>query len=362
MRYARRRGFTLIELLMAIAVVLILVAIITMGYGHAMDTLYNTQCVHNLKTLHDAFRMRLSDETTGEVTPFVVKQWPGALVPYTEGRGEFLRCPVHTPTEEEFVDIEPVQDIIEVGNRVADRVEVKVVGGGGVFYEKLEPGPWVIKYSDTQYNEARARGLLNNDASANDLRRKNKYTDQYIPDGTGLYWLCVEDHGGDDDYKDVMIKVTDNQDGTVELWIRCGSTGHKNSLVDADTGEEIMRLPSNTEGLVHVLYLGGGFVGGGGTDSGVVRWRGASSYALNADFRTINDGRKVLALDYATYLASSTDLWDDPDMDPNGDGVPIFARHFGRMNILRVDGSVDAVEAEEIDPARPSVAREVWLP
>lgn len=352
-----KRCFTLVEVLTLAAIVVLLLALITVGYRRAVDVFHATQCVHNLKTFYDAFGMRMNHEATGEVGPFMATRWPGALVPYTEGRGDWLVCPVHTPTEE--IDVDVALGIDEVGEAVADRVEVKVRCGAGTFYEQLEPGPWAVKYSNSQYEEARGLGLLCNDNSADNLRRDDKYTDRYRDDGSGVYWLCIEDHGGDDDYKDVMVRVTDNHDGTVELWFRCGYTSHTNTLVDADTGEEIMPLPPNTEGLTHVLFLGGA---GGWSDSGVVRWRGASSYALNVEFRGLRGGTKILALDYATYLAASTDLWDEQDMDPNGDGVPMFARHFGRVNVLRTDGSVAAMEAEAIDPARPTVAREFWLP
>jgi prepilin-type processing-associated H-X9-DG protein len=68
----------------------------------------------------------------------------------------------------------------------------------------------------------------------------------------------------------------------------------------------------------------------------------------------------VALLDYNKYLFHATDVWSDPTMDPNGDGVPIFARHWGQINVLMTDGSVQLMLPEELDPARPDIFSKYW--
>jgi len=71
-------------------------------------------------------------------------------------------------------------------------------------------------------------------------------------------------------------------------------------------------------------------------------------------------GGKVLALDYERIVAGSTDLWADWDDDE--DGVPIFARHPGGINVLFVDGSVKTMDPSEIDPIASWIAKTYWDP
>ena len=136
-------------------------------------------------------------------------------------------------------------ELIAVGSDVAEVVQFKTVGGGGTRYTRFEEGPYVVKLSDAQYQAARATGYLNNDAFANNFPRGDW---PYTPDPDGVYWLCFEADGNDWDYKDAMIRVTANVDGTTTLLITAGATGYLNSLVDLIDGSEVAPIPSSTPG------------------------------------------------------------------------------------------------------------------
>jgi len=118
----------------------------------------------------------------------------------------------------------------------------KTVASSTSYITAFREGPYVVKLSDSQFQQARALGLLSDSAAANNFPREQW---PYIADLNGVYWLCYEDYGGDWDYKDVMVRVTPTGDGTTRLDFMAGGAGHRNSIID-DNGYEILRVPSMT--------------------------------------------------------------------------------------------------------------------
>ena len=127
---------------------------------------------------------------------------------------------------------------------ITEFVEFKIGTPSGTYFTALEEGRWMLKLSETQYNAAIAQNLLNDTANADNIR--TKFNCNYSPDGNpNRYWLCMEDHGPDEDYKDVMTRVTDNRDGTVTLECISGFTYHNNTIMDKVTGREIFPIGCN---------------------------------------------------------------------------------------------------------------------
>jgi prepilin-type processing-associated H-X9-DG protein len=87
----------------------------------------------------------------------------------------------------------------------------------------------------------------------------------------------------------------------------------------------------------------------------------AASYGMNEDVAKLEGGTdKILAVDYEKIVADSDqDQWSDWH-DENG--VPTFARHAGKMNVLHMDGSVKLRSDRQIDPVEASVAEKYWHP
>ena len=84
---------------------------------------------------------------------------------------------------------------------------------------------------------------------------------------------------------------------------------------------------------------------------------------MNGDYEFLTRGAgKIALMDYHRYLAHRTDVWTDPEIDPNRDGVPRFARHWGQVNVLLTDGAVMAMDPEEINPSRPAAQLRFWSP
>jgi prepilin-type processing-associated H-X9-DG protein len=328
---------TLVEVLAVIAVLAVLLAVLLPASRGAWQAYNCTRCTTNLRRIWEAYRAQGSDNAAGEAPDFHVRSWTALLAPYLEDRHEVFECPEGAADEG-----------AGSGPDLAELVEFEVRAGSGTYRTPMEEGAWMVKLSNTQYENARARGLLGNDATADNLR--DKYDCTYRPDARpNVYWLCMEDHGGDEDYKDVMTKVTEHPDGTIDLWFRAGFTGHHNSLIDKKTGSVVMHIPSNSEGLTYTVR---------GAATGP-----PTSYGMNLGVDESGGmGTTILALDYGALVAESTDLWTDPEWDPDEDGLPHFARHTGQINVLFLDGAIRLMAPHEIDPVRPSVADRYWVP
>jgi len=406
MRTTRHAAFTLPELLIVIAIIGVLAALIGVSMSNAFRLSERTECVSNLHYLSQALAMRRSDSLTSQRPPMKVTHWATqwGVLPYVDYNRDVLICPAQGSTEERVNDEEFDQewDLGSLGDwggldddaqtllkddpyesvDIAELVAVKVVAGGNTYFIPFQEGAYCAQLSPSQYAKARSQGLLGNSDSSNNFH--DKWGEGYHADGGGdEYWFCFEDYGGDWDYKDVMVKVMDNGDGTFNLSLNAGSTGHTNTIVSVPDHEHLASVPANTNN--EMLNVGeveeekeqavGGFESvanpyGGtsmGSDSALTF---VTNYGLNAqsaifkgNSRYLSDepGR-VLLLDYYKPLALASDAWTGTDLDPNQDGVPIFARHGHRINVLFTDGAVKTLHPDEINPAAPSLQMQYWGP
>ena len=406
MRTKRHAAFTLPELLIVIAIIGVLAALIVVSMTGALRLSERTECVSNLHYLYEALAMRRNDTLTSQRPAMKVTHWATqwGVLPYVDFNREVLICPAQGSTEnrvndEEFAEEWDLGQLADWGGLdddaqtvlqddpyetvdISELCAVKVVAGSNTYYIPFEEGQYCVKLSPSQYNRARSQGLLGNADSSNHFR--DKWNEGYNPDSGGdSYWLCFEDYGGDWDFKDVMVKVSENGDGTFDLSLNSGNTGHTNSIVSVPEHEHLAGVPANTNNAQ--LNIGeveeereaavGGFESVanpyGSTQTGSESaLKFVTNYGLNAqsaisreDSRYLSDepGR-VLLMDYYKPLALASDMWTGTDLDPNGDGVPIFARHDHRINVLFTDGAVRTLHPVEINPASPAIQFQYWGP
>jgi prepilin-type processing-associated H-X9-DG protein len=110
-----------------------------------------------------------------------------------------------------------------------------------------------------------------------------------------------------------------------------------------------------------------------GAKTSVPYFGGKTSYGINSMSASILPAkRKLLALDYelsiavgsaydeGTKRAEHLHYWDPKPQDPKA--PPTFARHYGKINTLFADGSVQLVSPEAINPNYPENTREYWDP
>jgi prepilin-type N-terminal cleavage/methylation domain-containing protein/prepilin-type processing-associated H-X9-DG protein len=390
-----RRAFTLVELMIVVAIIGILVALLQPGLSMVGSVAAQMRCATNLHRLWQAISMRTADEALqASKRSLRSSAWPSQVLPYLESGAQFMICPAGGESLSDGGASADSQDTTFGGGaaggevsgggggddwptsyaKISDLADFKTEKANNVFYYvPLEEGRYCLKLSDEQYAAARAAGLL---VESGDNMR-SKFDTAYQP-GTNrhVYWLCIEGVGGDDDFKEAMIHVTEQKDGSFSLEINCGSHGSTNFLVSKPEGVKLLSLPANSSGLHLTLKPAdepdtAGAAGGGGglqyarnqDDDPVTNAVVSTSYAMNVYYpQMVRKGAKILLMDYSKYLAYVNDYWDDENMDPQQTGIPIFARHGGRMNVLYADGSVVAEDPKDVNPAVPAIEAALWDP
>ncbi len=335
------QAFTLIELLVVVAIIALLVTILVPELTAARSLARMAVCQHNLHEIGQAFNARANAEMLGEAPPFRVPGWPRALLPYVANQTEVLTC----PESGEFTAM-PVEEMLEV----------RMYGGSFDYRLRLD-GPFVAKMSNTQYQAVVAAGWMHHGKVLADCPA---YT-EYVPDGDdSVVWFCIEEitpesegqeglqsGAAAQDHEDIRMRVTDNEDGTFTLRVQTGSLGLAGDISNAQTGEVLVQ--SITQWRLDTNY--GPFEGA----------FSECSYGMNAATRILGGAPgKILALDYERSVARSSDNWSAAKLDPDGDGVPSFARHGGRINVLFADGGVKKMHPQQINPASPSTAQTYW--
>jgi prepilin-type N-terminal cleavage/methylation domain-containing protein/prepilin-type processing-associated H-X9-DG protein len=391
----RRRAFTLVELMIVMAIIGILVGLLIPAIQSAGASVGQARCAENLHRLWQAVSMRAADEAA-QVNKRALRAsaWPAQVLPYLESGAQFMVCPAGGESMSEDGASAGSQsssfaDGAASGGssggtgsgddwsnyaQLSDLADALTDCGNGVSYIiPLEEGRWCLKLSDDQYAAARSAGFLPGGATLRD-----KFDTAYQPGANRhSYWLCIEDHGGDDDFKDIMIHVTENKDGSFALDVSAGQHGHRNSLVNKPEGVELMFVPSPCASFrlsVKPSDSPNAAGSGGGVevasqyssiqaDDPIQGGVASTSYAMNVYYpQMTRKASKILLMDYIKYLAYVNDDWAGEKMDPEQTGSPLFARHGGRMNVLYSDGSVAAENPQDVNPAVPANERALWDP
>ena len=322
-------AFSLLELLTVIAIIALLLTILVPTIKGALTVTRTATSGAHLKEISKAV-VNFRADASGTTTKLFAQAWQSMLKPYLSHNPDIFVCP-------EFADDD--DDATEIA--LTDVVVMRVQHGGQMDYVELQDGPYMVKLSDTQFEEARNQGYLNNSNFANNFPRNDW---PYQGDTDGVYWLCMEDYGGDWDFKDVMTQVRNNGDGTINLHMFSGYTCHSNTLRWKRDDSEAAYIGSNNDV---------------GIDIPVPIEEYKNSYGMN-EFVHANrfNGTKVLALDYVWIVAKASHDWSSsPGPTP---GVPSFARHMDKMNVLLSGGEVVLMRPEEIDPADPLVEDYRW--
>jgi len=325
-------------LLVVISVIALLAMMMFPSLGNIFGVARSTQCRNRLKEIGKAVELLKAQDGHRDMK---VMFWQDLLRPYLGKDKSSLVCPEHA-----YILAMRGEEEEEIAPRVLPLEDLVAFRVNNQHFDDLGRGTMVVKLSDANFKRAKADGWLGNSNASNHFPRA-QYEDG-SEDSSNPYWLCLEDYGGDQDFKDVMVEVTITGNGYL-LKCQSGFTGHSNWIVTKPEHEEIQFIGSNSQpGKLEPIPI---------AVNGVI-----SSYGMNVLVpETLNTPGSILVLDYHWLLASTIDAWSDFP-NPENNTIPVFARHRERVNVLFADGSVRVMDPNDIDPTNSRIEQTYWLP
>ena len=323
-----RGAFTLIELLVVIAIIALLVTLMAPALSGIFRKAKASTCGNNLKRIGEAVTLFARSGGSSENVRLNPGRWQVQLAPYTDDSGIFI-CP-----EEEGGSGAPPQCPL-----LRDLVCINIPNTG-LDLEFIE-GPFSVKLSDEQFQAVNFQD-----------NRVATLPGSYVPgsDPTVCWWVFEDAPYGRWVFDfEVAVRVTENGDGSLTLRCQRVTGGYYTSnLIDkTDDRNVLVSRAQMTGGPESEVVVGG--VGG------------MTSYGMNAAINSISDDvQKIMVLDYHGYIADSTHDWSADNFTSRIPGIPIFARHQGKMNVLFTGGSVRLTHPDEINPADPVLQTSLW--
>jgi len=349
-----RAGFTMAELMVVISIIALLAAIIVPNFVGAQAQARILLCANHLKRIREATQTWAADmaqAAPGERNLWNLQRltgnnprqdedegagWPAVVIRYTGNSNECLQC----PDGGELPPGTPVESQIVIRTSPTSGTAVPFVGlmdGGGFKVLKLSQTQWDAGIAES----ARYEPVL------------------YVPDSNpNVYWWGYDDGAigsGDYDFQDLAIKVTKHDDGTATIHV-VGETAGKPEIWSADLTKCYAKWDD-----FNAYYEKRGQANGVSVDF-PLKIGGGSHYGMNGAKIDMRSPGKIQALDYLRSVADSTDHWDNPEWDRDGDEQPDFLRHRGRLNVLSTDGSVRLMYRDDVDPEDIEVERKLWQP
>ena len=319
----KKAGFTLVELLVVTAIIALLAVLMVPTLSGIYHVARTTTCANNLRRIGEAVTLFAASDPGGQEVMVSPQRWPVQLAGYV-GEGGVFVCP-EGESELKTPESLPIDDLV--------CVHVTTTG----YDLELIEGPYSAKLSDEQF-QAITFG-------------SHVFIPTYHPgaDPT-VYWWVLEDitsAGSDMDYE-IGVRVTENGDGTLTIRVKqLTGAGYNFNLVDKTDRKVLVSKPQMDGGPGSEVVLGEG----GGT----------TSYGMNAEVNSIsNDVEKIMVLDYPWFVARSTHDWSGDRLASDIPGIPVFARHNGKINVLFTGGSVRLKRPDEVNPVDPGIQRTLW--
>jgi prepilin-type N-terminal cleavage/methylation domain-containing protein len=346
----RKRGFTLVELMVVIAVIGLLAAVIVPYFHRVFETEYRVACANHLHKLGQAYQTRAASAiiNTGQRTTVLPTAWQLDLLSYVGKSKDVFLCPADPNAE--VTDNSGLKEIY---------IEIFTSGRAGdynsnewnVYLDEDAASEWVWRLSEEQFKQL----------EATPGHGKNYAYGGYVPGANpNLYYFVFEDQGwrggGDKDYWDLMLRI-EYTGSAYALTPIPGAAGYAFSLARGEEPNKEM-LIFDAEVNTKTIEIPAGF----------------GSYGMNSVAGKFGAKGRLLLLDYASGIARGSDeepsrlddWWADPVHFPlNEDtGRPLFARHFGQVNVLFGNGDVHLMSLKDIDfqDAESDAREKYWNP
>jgi len=388
MRCGRTRGFTLPELLVVIAIIGLLASLLVPAAFHAFETADLVGCTERLHYIYQAWHVRAAEARgrSEQIAPLQVAYWKQQLRPYLDEQSDQLMCPVASlavGTPEGWDGVDPWQrarrqpSSVTAGRTSSFISEEDIVERPDL--EALKVEVWLAY----DFRGVKANHLIYvMDCQEGQWARKQNVTED-------SYELVFED-SWNTTWNDLRLRFTEHEDGSLTITYLSENTwGNCYNLVNVVTGETL--LAGMGDGNAHHRWdkkpLGTSITleaedvdqpeltddespefatGPGGGSGPGVGIRG--TYGMNsiANLREGIEGHVVLCLDYKKTVArgptDSLPDWWHKDGWQTDQGLPVFARHFGKINVLFSDGAVELMDPWTIDPSGPVSVNRWWDP
>jgi prepilin-type N-terminal cleavage/methylation domain-containing protein len=284
-----RRGFTVAELLVALVLTALLMTAVAFAmHGAEQSNRYNrtkaelvarargvldriardVRCAEATVVANDGTAMNVMvvrQAQDGSMTSvwrqyrlvgnevWVYESTTGIPLPPTEPAG--VSCEVLTGDVASF----QVQTLVSSTRTLTESLSCRVTTTDpvppGEAVVPLEEGPYVLKLSQTQYDNLQAMGQLSNGV---DVDPRPAYEPDDAPD---TYWLCLEDcqapetyyaPWADWDFEDVLVKVTESGN-SVSIDVQAGSGGYQWDILGPD-GDVLWEDLSGNQTYSYVPY------------------------------------------------------------------------------------------------------------
>ncbi len=324
----KRRAFTLVELLVVIALIALLAVMLMPTFSNVIAHYHDTQCKNNLKRISDAFVLASHTMTVeGDLTV----QAPGA-------KGLFPTGMIWPSVPSNVME----DDHILLFQCPEEEVKQASISGS---------------LSSIEYESPHGRYPLDTIGEGNCYKSrrgrdpKGAYTEYMMQDdeGTGGQYANMSFNGWVD--TDGGCRIYDS--GIIDVWMNI-ETETKGSVPDWSGAHFGYPTGINTCGnMNNIRYLGEPSLEGNGKMQDA---RGKSYMLPNWGERMTNYGMNTSAYMYssgasALVLVDYQESMADPGSPLATEGLLLqSARHFGRVNYLLSNGSVNTATPMEISP------------
>ena len=337
-------------MLVIVGIIGLLVAILMPYLTGAFASQRRVECALHLEKIGQACATRKSSQNMGGLSvagQVAANGWQYALGSFMSDDTSVFICP-------------------EDGNPAPDPggglkgVCIECYSGGNfvwdVYLDQADSDQWIWKMSRTQYEafmkvsgEGHTTGYKGIYTSTGYVEDDDPYTTYYTFEDTAPWG------GGDQDFYDVVIEARQTA-AQIQFTVMVRRSGMSFTLCKKDPDRQVLIPDPRVGKTASVEFYGG-----------------KSSYGMNSVSADIlSTKHKILVMDYELPVAVGStydegtargkhlSFWDPTPEEPAA--PPTFARHFGKSNVLFVDGSVKLMNPDSINPNDPDNADKYWDP
>ena len=380
-----RPAFSIIELLVVVGIIMILVSIMLPSLQQTRVSARMAMCTSRMHQIYIATTAQKTDlfmrnQKRADGLDISIMQgagWMEVLTPYVANDSRIFVCPEDSGSYGAYTQYATVTDPDD-GD---DDDDSDIVPGGGV--DPPPPiGPQMIQIQVLWFDNQR---LLYNMPMLEGPLTVKRNVQGNPPEAGSSYELWFEDirpGGGDMDFDDFMVSVEFGSEDVVYSVYK-GSAGYHFNIIDQDNNiliEDVGRKSPNgttvTIAKPRKEEPGDDDDDDDDNDSTTndITLTGIASYGFNKNFEqkkhAPDSANASLAMKEAVYFldyfkpvarvdgTSNSDSWDDI-LDSRG--IPVFARHHDKCNVLLTHGAVDLMSWRDIDISEPEKVNTWWL-